>query len=112
MLGHLFTINFQSEVLHPDEDPCWLPLFCGVSIARGFPIPPRQDEMGLEIPLEIMAGIAGVRHAVEYEGGVIMKGFSNMFVPIKRSGDRVQWHLVSSANCETRLSYRDVLDRY
>lgn len=109
--GHLFTIKFQSEELHPVEDPCWLPLFCGASIARGFPIPPRQDEMGLEIPLEIMAGIAGVRHAVEYEGGVIMKGFSNMLVPIKRSGNRVQWHLVSSPNCETRLSYRDVLDR-
>jgi hypothetical protein len=109
--GHLFTIKFQSKALHPAEDPCWLPLFCGASIARGFPIPPRQDEMGLEIPLEIMAGISGVRHAVEYEGGVIMKGFSNMFVPIKRSGNRVQWHLVSSLNCETRLSYRDVLDR-
>jgi hypothetical protein len=106
-----FAISFQSESLHPTEDPCWLPLFCGASIARDFPIPERQDEIGLEIPLEIMAGIAGVRHAVEYEGGVIMKGFSSMFVPIKRNGNRVQWHLISSPDCETRLSYRDVLDR-
>lgn len=106
-----FAITFQSERLHPTENPCWLPLFCGASIARDFPIPDRQDEMGLEIPLEIMMGIAGVRHAVEYGGGVVMKGFSIMFVPMKRNGNRVQWHLISSPNCDTRLSYRDVLDR-
>ncbi|KAK5203126.1 hypothetical protein LTR96_011048 [Exophiala xenobiotica] len=58
-----------------------------------------------------MAGIAGVRHAVEYEGGVVMKGFSSMFVPIKRNGDRVQWHLISSSNSETRLTYKDALGR-
>jgi hypothetical protein len=105
-----FAISFQSKPLHPTEEPCWLPLFCGASIARGFPIPERQGETGLEIPLEIMAEIAGVRRAVEYEGGVIMKGFSIMFVPMKRSGNRVQWHLISSPDYETRLSYRDVLD--
>ncbi|ERF70613.1 hypothetical protein EPUS_02479 [Endocarpon pusillum Z07020] len=106
-----FAITFQCERLHPTENPCWLPLFCGASIARDFPIPDRQEEMGLEIPLEIMMGIAGVRHVVEYEGGVVMKGFSIMFVPMRRSGNRVQWHLISSPNCDTRLSYRDVLDR-
>ncbi|KAF7513369.1 hypothetical protein GJ744_009790 [Endocarpon pusillum] len=106
-----FAITFQSERLYPTENSCWLPLFCGASIARDFPIPDRREEMGLEIPLEIMMGIAGVRHAVEYEGGVVMKGFSIMFVPMKRSGNRVQWHLISSPNCDTRLSYRDVLDR-
>ncbi|OCL10163.1 hypothetical protein AOQ84DRAFT_402495 [Glonium stellatum] len=58
-----------------------------------------------------MAGIAGVQHAVEYEGGIVMKGFSSMFVPIKRNGDFVQWHLIASPDYETRLSYRDVLDR-
>src|SRR5205814_10229216 len=90
-----FDITFRSEPLHPAEDPCWLPLFCNAVIACEFPIPGRQDEMGLEIPIDIMAGIAGVRHAVEYEGGVVLKGFSTMFVPVKRKDDRVQWHLIS-----------------
>ncbi|KAF2490780.1 hypothetical protein BU16DRAFT_134693 [Lophium mytilinum] len=105
------NISFRNTALHPTENPCWLPLFSGATIARNFPIPERQDQTGLEIPIDIMAGIAGVRHAVEYAGGVVMKGFSSMFVPIERLGNLVQWHLISSSDCDTRLSYKDVLER-
>lgn len=106
-----FDMKFWFEPLHPTENPCWLPIFCGASIFRGFPIPKRQNEMGLELPLDIMVEIAGVRHAVEFEGSVVLKGFSSMFVPIRRSEDRVQWHLICNPDCETRLSYGDTLGR-
>ena len=106
-----FEITFERKPLQATETACWLPLFCGAVIASGFPIPDRADEMGLEIPLELLAGIAGVRHAVEYEGGVVMKGFSHMFVPVRKKDDRVQWHAISSQDPETRLSYRDALAR-
>lgn len=109
--GAAFNITLQFEPLHSSENTCWLPLFSKAVIAHGFPIPERRDETGLEIPIDIMAAVAGVRHAVEYEGGVVMKGFSSMFVPIKRNEDRVQWHLISSNDCDTRLSYQNVLDR-
>ena len=106
---HSFRITFKPKALHSSETPCWLALFSGASIARGFPIPEREQETGLEISLELMAEIAGVRHAYVFDHGIVMKGFSNMFLPIKRSGDRVQWHLISSPHCNTRLSYQEVL---
>lgn len=108
--SHLtFDIRFHYERLHPKEQSCWFPLFCGASIAWGFPIAERQNETGLEMPIQMMAAIAGVRHAMEFEGGVVLKGFSSMFVPIRREEDRVQWHLISSSDCETRLPYREAL---
>ncbi len=103
--GSFFDIFFKSEPLHPSENPCWLPLFGNAVIARAFPIPERQDEVGLEIPLGILAGLAGVRHAVEFEGGVVMKGYSTMLIPTKRRDDIVQWHLFSNGDSSTRLSY-------
>lgn len=66
----------------------------------------RQGEVGLEIPIDIMAGISGARHAVEFKGGVVLKG-----VPIERQENRVQWHLIPSPRRETRLSYQDSLRR-
>jgi hypothetical protein len=107
----MFDISFEHKRLHATETACWLPLFRGAVIASGFPIPNRADEMGLEIPLELLAGIAGVRHAVEYEGGIVMKGFSHMFIPVRKLDDRVQWHAISSQDPETRLSYQDALAR-
>lgn len=106
-----FEISFTHQPLQATETACWLPLFCGATIACGFPIPDRGDEVGLEIPLELLAGISGVCRAVEYEGGVVMKGFSHMFVPVRKEQDRVQWHVIASLDPEIRLSYRDALSR-
>lgn len=106
-----FGLSFQAQPVPSGEDSCWLSLFSEASIAHGFLVPPRQDERGLEIPLQLMMAIAGVRHAVEYQGGVLLKGFSHMLVPTDRHDDRVQWHLISSADDDTRLTYHAVLDR-
>jgi hypothetical protein len=106
-----FNITFQHTQIHATEAACWLPLFSGAVIAFGFPIPHRADEMGLEISLELLAGIAGVCHVVDYEGGVVMKSFSHMFVPVQRNDDRVQWHAISSKDSETRLTYHEALTR-
>jgi hypothetical protein len=51
-------------------------------------MPERQEELGLEIPLEIMTALASVRHTLHYEGGVVLKGFF-MYVPVQRHEDRV-----------------------
>lgn len=40
-----------------------------------------------------------------------MKGFSHMFVPVRRTQDRVQWHVIASLHPHIRLSYRDALSR-
>ncbi|CAN9120800.1 unnamed protein product [Alternaria alternata] len=104
---------FAIEVYHEpiDENACWLPLFNGACIVTGFPIPDRGEEIGLEVSLKLLAGLSGARHVVEYEGGLVMKGFSHMFVPVRRQSERIQWHAVSSPDEETPLSYHDGISR-
>jgi hypothetical protein len=102
-------LRFKHTPLYATETACWLPLFKGASIASGFPIPDRAEEIGLEIPLELLARLADVRQAIEFEGGVILKGFGEMFVPVKKRGDRVQWHAIVSRDSENRLTYDEGL---
>ncbi|KAK2735200.1 hypothetical protein FQN57_001340 [Myotisia sp. PD_48] len=105
-----YEIKFDLTPLHDSEKlACWLPLFCGAVIASGFPIPERGNELGLEIPIALLAGLAGVRHAVEYDGGVVMKGYSHVFFPVRKHGNRVQWHGIYSQNPGGRLSYQKAL---
>jgi hypothetical protein len=107
----LVRMSFHEVPLPVNDAPCWLPLFSGAVLASGgFPIPDRGDEMGLEISLELLAALTGVCHAVEYQGGVVMKGFSHMLVPVRRQKDRVQWHLISSKT-GSRLTYSEALSR-
>ncbi|KAF3041990.1 hypothetical protein E8E11_001202 [Didymella keratinophila] len=125
--------------LPDSESSCWIPLFNGACIARDFPVAVRcakveddqrgphageprpevefEDEgyeeepamRGLEIPLHLLAEIGGVRHVVEYGGGLVMKGFSHMFIPIRGKKNLVQWHAVSSTDPDVRLTYEDAL---
>jgi hypothetical protein len=106
-----FYIERSFEELHMKESPCWLQLFNNAVIARGFPTPDRRDEIGLELSVGLMAALTGTRHATEYKGGVVMKGLSTMLVPIERNGNRVQWHLVVSEDCEKGLTYQEGLKK-
>jgi hypothetical protein len=102
-------LRFKHTPLHATEIACWLPLFKGATIASGFPIPDRAEEVGLEIPLELLARLADVRQAIEFEGGIVLKGFGEMFVPVKKTGDRVQWHAIVSEDSENRLTFDEGL---
>jgi hypothetical protein len=106
-----FEISIDFEAVDEPKKTCWPPLFDGACIVAGFPISERAEEIGLEVSLELLAGLSGARHVVEYEGGLVMKGFSHMFVPVRRQLDRVQWHAISSSDEETPLSYHDGLSR-
>jgi hypothetical protein len=86
-------------------------MFSGSVLTTGFPIGKRGQEFGLEIPLNMMAALTGVRHAVEYEGGVLLKGHSSAFVPVKRYADSIQWHYIDDDE-NFRLSYKTVSARY
>lgn len=99
-----FDVRFVSDSLPEGEKSCWHDLFVNPVIVHGFPIPDRGEERGLEIPLQMMASLGGASHAIEYEGGLVMKGFSSMFVPLKRSGDSIQWHFVRNED-DSRLEY-------
>ena len=103
-----FSVIFDVSELSEGKESCWLPLFTNAVIAQGFSVPGREPwELGLEIPLETMAALGGVRHVTDFEGGLVLKGHSAMFVPIKRFHKSIQWHLIRRCD-EQRLFYRDV----
>jgi hypothetical protein len=100
-------MNFTTYPLKENEVSCWHDLFVNPVIAYGFPISNRADEVGLEIPIQMMAALAGASHAVEYGGGILLKGFSSMLVPLKRSGDSIQWHFIRNED-DSRLPFCEV----
>lgn len=106
------TFRISSEIvpLSPQEPRCcWNEVVGRSVIVAGFPIPERfRGEIGLELPIQVMAGLAGVPLATNYRGGYLLKGQSVIFVPVKRLGDSVQWHLAQGKN--GRVAYRDVSD--
>ena len=102
-----FNVTFKTSSPSERDQSCWLPLFSNPVIARGFRIPERENgEQGLEVPLEIMAALGGARHVTEFKGGLVLKGHSAMFVPIKCQQNSVQWHLIC-ARGEDRIPYRE-----
>lgn len=106
-----FTIASRFEEVRPSDNSCWLDLIsCDAVIAHDFPIPERSSEKGLEIPLSILTEMAGVHHVVEFRGGVVMKSLSTMLVPVSRTKDIIQWHLVSAPYDADRLTYQTGLE--
>ena len=77
-------------------------------MAKGFPVPKRSNsERGLEMSIELMAALAGARYAIEFGGGLVIKGYSAAFVPIISYEDSIQWHMVIN-NDGTRICYSDL----
>ena len=103
------NVTYHTTELGKEEQSCWLPLFANPVIARGFPIRERENgEQGLELPLEMMAALGGARHATDFDGGVVLKGHSAMFVPVNRYPQSIQWHLIRRSD-EQRILYRELI---
>ena len=101
-----FTVDYDKSPV--SEQSCWFSLFDNPVIAHGFPIPERRNsERGLELPIELMATLGGGRHAIEFEGGLVVKGHSIAFIPVQQFEDTIQWHMISSSG-GTRLRYSDL----
>ena len=108
----ILSLTFHMSSLGEDDQSCWFPLFKNLVIAHRFPVADRSDcDVGLEIPLDMMAALGGARHAVEFEGGLVLKGYSTLFVPVGRRKDSVQWHLIC-AKGEDRIAYSEASAHY
>jgi len=101
--------NLETDVKKAQENgTCWHALFKNPVIVPRYPILARADqERGLEIPLGMMAGLAEATHATDFDGGIVIKGFSAMFIPTARIDRSVLWHLIYDEKGD-RLSYCSV----
>ncbi|KAL9043024.1 MAG: hypothetical protein Q9214_003617, partial [Letrouitia sp. 1 TL-2023] len=106
--GPLFRLKYTVAPLPDNEQCCWHSLFTNATITKGYPIPERDPNVqGLEIPIEIMAALGGVRHAMDFDGGLVLKGFSTLFIPVERYGNCVQWHLICCKEGD-HISYQEL----
>ena len=103
MVFNIFPLEL--EAVRQRASACWLSLFVNGVVARGFPIPARDGQKGIEIPFPIMTGLANVMYPVFHAEGVYLRGFSNLLFPTAVSQDikSVQWHLVTSPKPRVRL---------
>ena len=88
-------IKLEQLIPLQGQGSCWQPLFTGSIIARGFPTPARSGQVGIECPYSIMTALARIWHPIEHDGGILLKGFSTMLVPISCTAVSIQWHFVS-----------------
>lgn len=90
---------------------CWHDVFRNPVIVRGYPIRQRIEYgTGLEMPLNIMAGLVQSQQVDQFRERTYIKGFSTMLILTRRKEDSLYWHLVYNKD-GTRISYLDA-DEY
>jgi hypothetical protein len=106
-----FKLHFRKDDLIsderrlPDNGSCWHSLFRNPVLVKGFPILAREHkEKGLEIPLNMMAGLGEATRATNFDGSLVIKGFSTMFVLTGRTENSALWHFLHEKN-QNRISY-------
>lgn len=86
---------------------CWHDLFQNPVAVKGYPTRRKpQKDIGLEIPIEIMAKLVGSNRVSSFARSLFIKSFSIMLVLTKQMGDVFMWHLLYNRNGE-HMSYAD-----
>lgn len=76
-------------------------------MVRGYPILAKHERsLGLEIPLNIMAGLVGSSQVMNFDQKAFVKGFSAMLVAVRSFRDLLVWHYNYDEKGE-RISYND-----
>ncbi|EON64653.1 hypothetical protein W97_03886 [Coniosporium apollinis CBS 100218] len=108
-----YRITFSTESTTTDQiegslsGSCWHEMFRNPVITRGFRIPSRkEDHTGLEIPLNMMAGLVEAPRATTFDGELAIKGFCTMLVPTRRLDNVLYWHLLFNKD-GSHISYLD-----
>ena len=92
------------------ERLCWNEMMLPSVIVRGFPIPERFGEVGLELPFDMMVSLAGILYPIEFENGVVLKGYSSVFLPVsKRESTSIQWHFKAAQTSGKRESIQSLV---
>ncbi|KAL3448298.1 hypothetical protein BJX65DRAFT_317505 [Aspergillus insuetus] len=109
----VFSIDLTARVAATTDmsanGQCWYNLFRNPVVVEGYPILRRSkgaDNHGLEIPLNMMAGLVQASRMNRFDESLVIKGFSAMLVPTRQAGDLLIWHLVYNRN-GGRVSYLD-----
>lgn len=87
---------------------CWHNLLRGAVLAYGFPIRNRHEGLGLEIPFDLMLGLADIRTQINVGDKTMLLGRKGiMLYPTERLSAGMQWHcaMIDDENDHTTQSY-------
>lgn len=109
--GILCVIKFDMQQSSANEHSlpgqCWHKMFRNPVMVSGYPILAKKEcGLGLEMPLNIIAALAGSERANEFDGKVFIKGFSIMLIATKVARDLLIWHYFYNYDGE-KISYLD-----
>lgn len=100
-----FIVKEKEEDLEDANGQCWHNMFRNPVVVKGYPIQRKSKlNTGLEIPLNMMAGLARAQRANNFNGKLFIKGFSTMLIPTRHSGGLLFWHLLYNKD-GNRISY-------
>lgn len=107
MLRVGFEVEKKARSLEPLNGECWHNMFRNPIVAEGFPILRRtRATRGLEIPLNMAAGLTRTQRVTTFDDKVFLKGFSTMLIASKVCADMLLWHFLYKKD-GGRISYRD-----
>jgi hypothetical protein len=91
----------SSNVGHVPLEPegplgqCWFDMFRNPVLVTGYPILQKHERnLGLEMPLNMMAKLVETKRAHSFNSKVFIKGSSAMLVAVKITRDMMLWHYV------------------
>ena len=86
---------------------CWHNMFRNPLVVSGFPVLTKHEVgLGLEMPLNMVAGLVGSDRATEFDEKIFVKGFSAMLIASKVTKNLLLWHYLYNDN-GGRISYLD-----
>ncbi|CAH0047215.1 unnamed protein product [Clonostachys solani] len=109
------SVTFDIEILSEEvprpvnleDGQCWHNMFLNPVVVKGYPIRRKAEKnSGVEMTLDIMAGLSRTNVVDEFKGMTFIKGFSTMLVPTQKVGETILWHLVYNED-GTRISFKD-----
>jgi serine/threonine protein kinase len=91
----------------PASGECWHSMFRNPVMVTGYPIMAKTvPGLGMEISIHMIAILAGSERANEFEGKLVIKGFSTMLIATKTIEGVLVWHYFYNSKGE-RISYLD-----
>ncbi|KAN0078700.1 hypothetical protein V8E54_005213 [Elaphomyces granulatus] len=89
------VIDFEMNEPATREAPpgqCWHNMFRNPIMVSGYPILTKHEHgLGLEMPLNMVAGLAGSERANQFDGKVFIKGFSTILLQLGTARHVVGW---------------------
>ncbi|KAF2690251.1 hypothetical protein K458DRAFT_280092, partial [Lentithecium fluviatile CBS 122367] len=102
-----FEMNKPAVSGERPSGQCWHNMFRNPVMVSGYPILIKNEPgLGLEMPLNMIAGLAGTERANTFDGKLFIKGFSTMLIATRITGDLLVWHYFYNCDSE-RVSYFD-----